>query len=107
MTENRENPEESSTAQIIFVCAIVIIVGGIAVYTGAKDEIDWNPPWESPSGYQTDTVFVEDGDYSDKREFERKMANGWKVIDSRRAWSGPDYSKRWGTEYTFGRDTYD
>jgi hypothetical protein len=92
---NASNSPSRAFNLLLCVAALFIMAGA----TGCE---------KKPTGYETTTHFVADGWTSEEEELNEMMAEGWEVLNSRRAWSsryGRD--EKWGTEYTLGRPTYD
>ena len=99
--ENMSSSSNEKLFTFIGLVLVVIIIGLIAFIATTHEK--------KPTGYETTTKFVEDGDYRDEREFEDMMTEGWEVMHQRRAWSERYYgaSKDWGTEYTMRKPTFD
>ncbi len=101
MTESSINKQPAPAFSVLLCVATLLLFAGAA---GCE---------KKPTGYETKSVFVDDaiyktdsGDVRDK-SLDYALSDGWEVIGQRRAWSDRYGSKRWGTEYTLRRPTYD
>lgn len=82
-------------------CLILLLVACGLMLSGCEQKA------RTPTGYDTTVKFVNDGDYFDKEEFEKMMAEGWEVMSSRRAWESINgVQQEWGTEYTLRKPLY-
>ena len=100
---DHEKPTSNAGPFTLISVVLAITIMGLIAFIFMTHE-------RTPTGYETTTKFVEDGDYTDSKEFEEMMTEGWEVMHERRAWSArysyTDEYKDWGSEYTMRKPKY-